>query len=109
MRCVDLSRRCRRCTAAERWSCVSHFRDGQEELSQAWDIGSARAAQPSRPLAEVIIALGHTLGLRVVAEGVETQEQLDWLRQTDCDEYQGFLYSAAVPADAFEALVKGSR
>jgi len=67
------------------------------------------ATQPSRPLAEVIIALGHTLGLRVVAEGVETQEQLDWLRHTDCDEFQGFLYSAAVPADAFEALVTGPR
>ncbi|MCC6594917.1 MAG: EAL domain-containing protein [Rhodanobacteraceae bacterium] len=67
------------------------------------------ATQPSRPLAEVIIALGHTLGLRVVAEGVETQEHLDWLRHTDCDEFQGFLYSAAVPADAFEALVTGPR
>ncbi len=61
--------------------------------------------QQSRPLAEVIIALGHTLGLRVVAEGVETTEQLYWLQQTSCDEFQGFLRSPPLPAERFAALV----
>ena len=48
-----------------------------------------------------IIALGKNLRLRVVAEGVETQEQLDFLREKGCDEIQGFFYSRPLPADAF--------
>lgn len=48
------------------------------------------------------IALAHELRLRVVAEGVETREQLEFLREHDCDEMQGFLFSPAVPAEEFE-------
>ena len=53
-----------------------------------------------------IIAMAHGLGLTVVAEGVESQEQLDVLRRQDCDEMQGFLVSRAVPAEQFEAMVR---
>jgi EAL domain-containing protein (putative c-di-GMP-specific phosphodiesterase class I) len=42
------------------------------------------------------------LGIETVAEGVETEAQLDWLRAQDCDEYQGHLCSPALPADQFE-------
>jgi EAL domain-containing protein (putative c-di-GMP-specific phosphodiesterase class I) len=49
-----------------------------------------------------IIAMAHSLGLRVVAEGVETAAQLDFLRAQGCDEYQGYLKSKAVPATEFE-------
>jgi predicted signal transduction protein with EAL and GGDEF domain len=52
-----------------------------------------------------VVALGHSLGMSVTAEGVETQEQLDSLRGLRCDTFQGFLYSRPVPADAFEALL----
>jgi diguanylate cyclase (GGDEF)-like protein len=52
-------------------------------------------------LAGAIIAMVHSLGLRVVAEGVETSEQADFLRERGCDELQGFLFSPAVPAEAF--------
>lgn len=69
------------------------------------DRSFTHAGESSRPLAEVIIALGHTLGLRVVAEGVETEEQLRWLERTGCDEFQGFLRAAAMPADALTALL----
>jgi len=56
------------------------------------------------------IALAHELRLRVVAEGVETPEQLDFLRQHHCDEAQGFLFSAAVSAARFERwLATGER
>ena len=51
-----------------------------------------------------IIAMAHSLKLKVVAEGVETQAQLAYLRDRGCDEYQGFLTSRALPADAFAAL-----
>jgi diguanylate cyclase (GGDEF)-like protein/PAS domain S-box-containing protein len=50
-----------------------------------------------------IVALAHSLRLTVVAEGVETQEQLAKLKALGCDEYQGFLESAALTAPEFEA------
>jgi EAL domain-containing protein (putative c-di-GMP-specific phosphodiesterase class I) len=55
------------------------------------------------------IALAHELRLRVVAEGVETREQLDFLRVHACDEMQGFLFSPAVPAEEFEAWLASGR
>jgi diguanylate cyclase (GGDEF)-like protein len=54
-------------------------------------------------LVSTIINLAHALKLKVVAEGVETEEQSRLLRLLDCDEFQGFLYSKPVPRDAFEA------
>jgi len=45
-------------------------------------------------IASSIVALGKAVGLKVLAEGVETQEQLDYLKSLDCDEYQGYLFSA---------------
>jgi diguanylate cyclase (GGDEF)-like protein len=56
-------------------------------------------------LARGIVALAHGLQLKVVAEGVETQEQADFLRTSGCDEFQGYLISRAVPADEFERLL----
>ncbi len=54
-----------------------------------------------------IISLAHALRLRVVAEGVETEEQLTYLDHFDCDEVQGYLLSRPVPAQAFAALIPG--
>ena len=53
-------------------------------------------------IASVIITLGHSLGLTVIAEGVESREQLDILREAGCDEIQGYYYSKPLPAPAFE-------
>jgi EAL domain-containing protein (putative c-di-GMP-specific phosphodiesterase class I) len=52
-----------------------------------------------------IIAMAHTLGLKVVAEGVELQQQLAFLRENDCDQVQGYLFSPALPADKITALL----
>jgi diguanylate cyclase (GGDEF)-like protein len=60
----------------------------------------------SRAITNMIITLGRMLGLRLVAEGVETEEQLEWLRAQRCDEFQGFLVSPPVPAERFEALAR---
>ena len=49
-------------------------------------------------IVRAIIALGHNLGLKVLAEGVETEEQLAFLRANDCDELQGFYISKPVSA-----------
>jgi diguanylate cyclase (GGDEF)-like protein len=55
-----------------------------------------------------IINLGHSLGLKVVAEGVETTAQHDFLRANGCDEMQGFLFSPAVPALDAQAMLKAA-
>ena len=54
-------------------------------------------------IAKAVIALGHGLGMKVVAEGVETQAQLDFLCAHGCDELQGYLLSRPVEAEAFAA------
>ncbi|WP_197676976.1 bifunctional diguanylate cyclase/phosphodiesterase [Pseudomonas thivervalensis] len=58
-----------------------------------------------KALTEAIIAMGRTLSLTVVAQGVETKEQADFLRDNACDEFQGFYFNKPVPADQFKALL----
>ena len=59
----------------------------------------------SRVFAETIVVMAHKLGLKVIAEGVETQEQHDWLQEAGCDYAQGFLFSEATDADHFEQML----
>jgi len=56
-------------------------------------------------LTEAIIAMGHRLELKVIAEGVETEAQLNFLRAQGCDEFQGYLESPALPAGQFEQRI----
>ncbi|HEY0846767.1 MAG TPA: EAL domain-containing protein [Noviherbaspirillum sp.] len=57
-------------------------------------------------LYEAMIVMAHKLGIKVIAEGVETKEQHELLRAVGCDLGQGFLYSRPVPADQFEEFLK---
>jgi len=59
-----------------------------------------------RHMAAAIINIAHNLGLKVVAEGVEYEEQLNILRRYDCEMLQGFLYSRPLNAERFEKLLK---
>lgn len=56
-------------------------------------------------LARAIISLAHSLKLNVIAEGVETESQLEFLRTEKCDACQGFFFSKPVPAEEFEKLM----
>jgi EAL domain-containing protein (putative c-di-GMP-specific phosphodiesterase class I) len=60
-------------------------------------------------IVRAIIALAHNLRMQVVAEGVETGSQLDFLRGEGCDEIQGFLVSRPVPAEALTPLLRAGR
>jgi len=60
-------------------------------------------------IVDSIIALAHNLRLSVIAEGVETAEQLDYLRHQGCDEIQGYYFSRPLPVPEFEALLRQRR
>jgi EAL domain-containing protein (putative c-di-GMP-specific phosphodiesterase class I) len=59
-------------------------------------------------LVSAIINLGKGLGLKVIAEGIETAEQLAFLKAHHCEEGQGYFFSKALPADAFAHLLAGT-
>jgi diguanylate cyclase (GGDEF)-like protein/PAS domain S-box-containing protein len=61
----------------------------------------------SAAIVRSIVALGHGLKMRIVAEGVETEDQLAMLRELGCDEYQGYLFARPLDAAAVPALLAG--
>ncbi|ACI50967.1 response regulator receiver modulated diguanylate cyclase/phosphodiesterase with PAS/PAC sensor(s) [Gluconacetobacter diazotrophicus PA1 5] len=66
------------------------------------DLGSSPG---SRAIVKAIIALGKNLGIRVIAEGIERQDQLRWLEEQDCQEAQGFYFGYPVPPAKLQDLV----
>ena len=72
-------------------------------------IGELMSRADDASIVRAIVSLAHNLRLKVVAEGVETDEQLELLRSLGCDQYQGFCFSPAVPAPQFAELLVASR
>ncbi len=68
-------------------------------------IDSIVESSRSSCIADMIIQIGKRMGLRVLAEGVETQEQLDYLIRNGCDVIQGYLFSKPVPEEKIPALI----
>ncbi|MCK5335403.1 MAG: EAL domain-containing protein, partial [Gammaproteobacteria bacterium] len=57
-------------------------------------------------IVKTIIAMGHNLGLKIIAEGVEEQQQLDIIKQYNCEWYQGYYCSKPLAADDFTKLLQ---
>ncbi len=72
-------------------------------------LGEEGSSKDGEVIVRALVQLAHNLGLSVIAEGVETRAQLDMLHALGCDEMQGWLYSRALSAPAFEALAAGHR
>ena len=72
------------------------------------DIGTGSETEDGI-LAQAIISLGHALHLKVIAEGVETDAQVHFLKRHSCDQVQGFLYGEPVPPRQFAQLLERSR
>jgi EAL domain-containing protein (putative c-di-GMP-specific phosphodiesterase class I) len=73
------------------------------------DQSFVRESQTSEDAATVvsaIIGLARAYHLKVIAEGVETTEQRDFLRSVDCDYFQGYFYSRPLPPETFEAFAR---
>lgn len=69
-------------------------------------IQSIATSPAEREMIDAIIAMSHGLGLEVIAEGVETQQQLDYLIAMNCDYVQGFLFSEPIPQREFTEMLK---
>lgn len=66
------------------------------------------SSEHARVVCEAIVALTHRLGMKVIAEGITSQAQYEFLRAMDCDAGQGYWLGEPVQADAFEALLRAS-
>ncbi len=81
-------------------SYLRHFPISRLKIDQSF-IRDALVNPDDRMIVKTIISLGHSLGMKVIAEGVETQGHEDFLKEEGCDESQGFKYTKPIPADKF--------
>ncbi|MEE9319859.1 MAG: EAL domain-containing protein [Granulosicoccus sp.] len=72
-------------------------------------ISEVRSADERVPIVKAVISLAHDLGLSVVAEGIETEQQLAHIRGFNCEQYQGYLFSKPVAVDVFTELMLHGR
>lgn len=85
-------------------SCLQHFPIDKVKIDRSF-IGHMQQNADDASVVRAIISLAHGLRLKVVAEGVESAEQLATLRRLGCDQYQGFYQSPAVPAADIERMI----
>lgn len=83
---------------------LHNFNVGQVKIDGSL-IGSALSTPASMEMVESLILTCHHLGIDIVAEAVETDAQLNYLKRKDCDSYQGFLFSKPITVDALSSLL----
>jgi diguanylate cyclase (GGDEF)-like protein len=86
-------------------SALKNFPVARLKIDKSF-INGLPADENDKAVASAVIALGQKLNLRVIAEGVETDDQLAFLRENNCDEMQGYLFSRPIPAREVEELLK---
>jgi diguanylate cyclase (GGDEF)-like protein len=86
-------------------SYLKQFPIGILKIDRAFVHDIRGAGRDDGLIAQAIISLGHSLKLRIIAEGVEDGAQLDFLKARRCDEAQGYLFSRPVPPEEFELLL----
>jgi EAL domain-containing protein (putative c-di-GMP-specific phosphodiesterase class I) len=69
-------------------------------------VSGVTAGPKDAAIVATIIGIGHSLGLRVIAEGIETASQLAFLRERGCEWYQGFLLGRPMPSQAFDSMLQ---
>lgn len=88
-------------------SYLKHFPVDILKIDRSFVAGALDGGDDAR-LIEAIIALGHSLGMRIVGEGVETSAQMDFLAERGCDLVQGYRYSPPLAAERFRDYVAGA-
>ncbi|MBI5923669.1 MAG: EAL domain-containing protein [Betaproteobacteria bacterium] len=83
---------------------LKHFPIDKLKIDKSFIAGIANDPDDAA-IVQAIIAMGHSLGLKLIAEGVETEAQVGYLHRLHCDEIQGFHFSRALPAEAIPALL----
>jgi EAL domain-containing protein (putative c-di-GMP-specific phosphodiesterase class I) len=86
-------------------SCLRRFPVNALKIDQSF-VGQINAHGDDGCIVTAVISMARSLKLRVVAEGVETLEQLAFLRSHDCDEAQGYYFSRPVPPEQFANLLR---
>ncbi len=86
-------------------SYLRNFQFDKIKIDQSF-IRDLNTREQNRAIIRVVAALGVSFGLTTTAEGVETEEQLNWLREVGCSEVQGYIYSQALPVGEIPDLIR---
>jgi diguanylate cyclase (GGDEF)-like protein len=86
-------------------SCLHRFPLDKLKIDRSF-INDLMSSSEAAAVVQGIICLAHSLRLKVIAEGVETREQMEFLKSHGCDQYQGFYLSPPLPAAGFEKLLR---
>ena len=86
-------------------SYLKHFPMSKLKIVEPF-ISSVSVNSTEEVIARAVIALAHSLNMKVIAEGVERDEQLEFVRSLQCDELQGNIFCTPLPAEEIELLLR---